>query len=285
MQEVAVKEAGDTYTADEFNNLPLNELQNMVTLTGLTFDSTDLTQLSQAVTHISSSAREYQCTGAANTYSLSSFSPVPVTEYFNGLVVVFLPSANNTGATTLNVESLGAISLLDSTGSPLVGGELVTTLLTRAIYIDGDFYLINVISKDISLINNLADQTSGSEGSLLVGHTNTTVNNVSPRAIATVKFDGINVATINSFNGVNVISAEAVDHGITRIYFNVGMDTTDYIVAGGILTAAANNETPYLLKFSADSQNYVTIYTYVSFGTNAQVAYSVDFSIQIYESR
>jgi len=284
MQEVAVKVAGDTYTADEFNDLPLNELQNMITLTGLTFSSTDLTQLSQAVTNLSSSAREYLDSGGANVYVLSSLNPVPPISYFEGMVVIFLPLADNTGATTLNVESIGAVPLVDSGGSPLIGGELVTTLLTRAIYSGGSFFLINVISKDVNLLNNLADQTPGSEGSLLVGHTNTTVNNAAPRAFATVKFVNFN---LDSAVGQNIISAELVSTGVTNIYFDQPMDTTNYIVTGAVLIAGAANTMAYSLKFETNSVNYVTVNTYtnIAFPAVEQFAQTVDFSIQVYESR
>ena len=63
--------------------------------------------------------------GSANAITVTSRSPF--TAYANGVFVGFKPTADNTGATTLNVNAIGAKSVRKMTingDAPLTGGEL-----------------------------------------------------------------------------------------------------------------------------------------------------------------
>ncbi len=60
--------------------------------------------------------------GSANTYTLT-LSPAP-TAYVDGMGVVVKVNAANTGATTLNVNGLGAKAIVDGKGSALTSGKL-----------------------------------------------------------------------------------------------------------------------------------------------------------------
>jgi hypothetical protein len=62
-------------------------------------------------------------TGIVNDYRVS-LTAAP-TSYVDGLMVWFKPAVTNTGASTLNVNSLGARSIRSSVRSALVGGELL----------------------------------------------------------------------------------------------------------------------------------------------------------------
>lgn len=73
--------------------------------------------------------------GIANAVTLTP--TVAATSYTNGAVYQFTPQSTNTGATTVNVSSLGAVSLVQgSSRSALNGGELVAGG-TYNIYYDG----------------------------------------------------------------------------------------------------------------------------------------------------
>lgn len=66
--------------------------------------------------------------GSANAITVTSRSPF--TAYANGVFVGFKPTADNTGATTLNVNAIGAKSVRKMTingDAPLTGGELKLT--------------------------------------------------------------------------------------------------------------------------------------------------------------
>lgn len=55
---------------------------------------------------------------------LGSITPA-ITAYSAGMIVVLTPAVTNTTATTLNVNSVGALSVLTVDGTACVGGELV----------------------------------------------------------------------------------------------------------------------------------------------------------------
>jgi hypothetical protein len=82
-------------------------------------------------------------TGTANTY-LVTLSTTP-SSYTNGMVVNFYTSNPNTGASTLNVMGasgyLGPITILESTGGPLVTGDILSTAVVTVVYSGGYFYL------------------------------------------------------------------------------------------------------------------------------------------------
>lgn len=48
--------------------------------------------------------------------------------YSAGMIIVFTPANTNTGATTLNIDSLGALAVLNLDGTACVGGELAATI-------------------------------------------------------------------------------------------------------------------------------------------------------------
>lgn len=48
--------------------------------------------------------------------------------YSAGMIIVFTPANTNTGATTLNIDSLGALAVLNTDGTACIGGELVATM-------------------------------------------------------------------------------------------------------------------------------------------------------------
>lgn len=60
------------------------------------------------------------------TASLTSATPAgTLTGYTAGLMVVIIPANNNTGATTLNINSLGALDVMNGNGGACTGGELI----------------------------------------------------------------------------------------------------------------------------------------------------------------
>jgi hypothetical protein len=69
------------------------------------------------------SARYSADTGAANA-AVVSYAPA-ITVLTDGMVLLFAAAATNTGATTLNVNGLGAKPVLGEAQAPLQGGEIV----------------------------------------------------------------------------------------------------------------------------------------------------------------
>lgn len=129
MKNVATKTTGSVYTADDYENGSQQELENAVTTSGQSLTSSDQNQLGKSLAGYAAVSSFYTDSGAANAYVLSpigSFqSPYAYTE---GMLIRFRPSANNTGASTVNVNSLGVVNikLADGTSDPS-SGDITTT--------------------------------------------------------------------------------------------------------------------------------------------------------------
>lgn len=81
-------------------------------------------------------------TGSANVHAIST-SQAP-SAYANGQLFYFRAGYTNSAATTLNVNSLGAIAVQSGeTMAALIGGEIIVNRLYQVIYYSSVFYLLN----------------------------------------------------------------------------------------------------------------------------------------------
>jgi hypothetical protein len=77
--------------------------------------------------------------GSANAQTLSPAPPLAA--YTNGLKLSFIAGATTTGAATLNVSSLGTVSMVDRDGFAVAAGSLVSGQLYTATYFGGSFFV------------------------------------------------------------------------------------------------------------------------------------------------
>ena len=129
MSAIALEEKTDLvdkFSAQEFNQ-SLREINNslyqVINKTGL-----DLTTVRKGL-DIYSNARMsgFSVGGTADAITLTSsgcFADMPILDYFNGMMVFFKPTLNNTGATTINIDTLGAKDIKTLLNSALQGGML-----------------------------------------------------------------------------------------------------------------------------------------------------------------
>lgn len=76
--------------------------------------------------------------GSGNTIT-ASVSGAAVTALSLGMSFTFVAAADNTGATTINIDSVGATSIRNADGTVLVGGEIVSGELV-SIFFDGTYF-------------------------------------------------------------------------------------------------------------------------------------------------
>jgi len=103
-----------------------NENNVLIQAADQVINTGDNDQTAKSVTIHSHDANYYSDSGVLNAYVLSMAntsrkSPVSYTE---GMLVRFRPGATNSGASTVNVASLGAKSIVTASNSALSGGEL-----------------------------------------------------------------------------------------------------------------------------------------------------------------
>jgi hypothetical protein len=80
-------------------------------------------------------------TGTANTYVLNYTANFQT--LVDGIVIYFKAANTNTGPSTLNVNGLGVVSIIQQSGQPLVNGMIPGNTLVEVMYLGGNFYLIS----------------------------------------------------------------------------------------------------------------------------------------------
>lgn len=120
---------GGNLAATEWNQVP-SELQNVIEALGQVLSAGDLDQLGKAVAGYVGAGDYYAESGAADAYVASPVGgkqgPPVLGSETDGLLVRFRPGNANTGASTLNVNGLGAKALVREDTSALQAGDLST---------------------------------------------------------------------------------------------------------------------------------------------------------------
>lgn len=80
--------------------------------------------------------------GAANAYTITS-TPA-LLSYSTRMIAVFAPTADNTGAATLNISGLGTKNIKSVFGADLVAGDLTTGTIYAAFYNGTEFRLLSI---------------------------------------------------------------------------------------------------------------------------------------------
>lgn len=137
---------GDPSTGTEGSYIPAEaaehaqrELVNLIERAGITPAHDNLEQAASAIAmHAAGGAFFGVDGGTANAAVLTSPAgasgfAVP-TAFFDGMTVVYMPTATNTGATTCNAWGLGAKPVYDWLGNAVTGGELVADRFTTLVY-------------------------------------------------------------------------------------------------------------------------------------------------------
>ncbi len=77
----------------------------------------------------------------------------------DGDEIIFYASHGNTGAATLNVDSIGAIALVDRTGAALISGDIVSGRLYTATYDATNTQF--VLDTTVNIVTNIVDVVQG----------------------------------------------------------------------------------------------------------------------------
>jgi len=92
-------------------------------------------------------------TGAANAYVLT-IANAGFSSYGSGLVIYWIPSHGNSGASTININGLGAVNITNVDGSALVSGQLVANQLAVIVSQGGNFVLTSLSTTSGSFTPN-----------------------------------------------------------------------------------------------------------------------------------
>lgn len=97
--------------------------------------------------------------GAADAYTLTPSNALPA--YGNRMVAIFAPTANNTGAATLNISGLGTKAIKTVTGAALGLGDLIVGYVYPVVYNGTEFRMMSITK---NYVDQLAFAASGLPG-------------------------------------------------------------------------------------------------------------------------
>lgn len=87
-------------------------------------------------------------TGSANAYVLNFTASF--TSYTDGIVIYWIPSNTNTSASTININGLGVINLVNGDGSTFQAGEITANIPVQILIKGGQAILLNPYSVNSS---------------------------------------------------------------------------------------------------------------------------------------
>jgi hypothetical protein len=97
-------------------------------------------------------------TGAANAYLLNFVATF--TTYQNGTVIYWVPSNNNSGASTINVNGIGVVNIVNPDGTALGANQILANRMTEIVYYNGAFQLVSLGNFTGSTIGTFGTETA-----------------------------------------------------------------------------------------------------------------------------
>ena len=133
-----------TIKKDKDNDLSTNDIL-IGQLVRVVYDGTNFQLLSPIYGQVNQSGAPLYAAdaGASDTYVIT-LNPVPAA-YATGMVVRFKANTKNTGAATLNVNSLGAKTIKKDQGADLADNDIAASQIVEVIYDGTNFQLLSPI--------------------------------------------------------------------------------------------------------------------------------------------
>jgi hypothetical protein len=110
----------------------------------------------------------------AGTNTITGSMTPDLTSYSTGMMVIFAPANNCTGGTTINIDSLGAKSIVKGDGAALESGDLQASTVHFLLYDGTNFVLVNPLS--FNLVNGTLSGTLSVTGNVTFNGTLSTNN-------------------------------------------------------------------------------------------------------------
>lgn len=124
--------------------------------------------------------------GGDDTYAVT-LDPVPAA-YYAGMEVNFKPTTANTGACTLDVNSLGAKTIKKSVSSDLATGDILAGQMVKVIYDGTNFQLVSATPGDVIF----AMQRNSSAQSIANATTVKILTNTADKTVGNINNDTVN---------------------------------------------------------------------------------------------
>lgn len=133
--------------------------------------------------------------GSTNAYVLNFTANF--TAYTDGTVIYWIPGNTNTGASTINVNGLGIVSIVNQDASALLGGQIIAGQIAQIMYLGGGFVLLSSAPVSGSFTGTL----TGVSGTVTASVQYTISGRIASLAIPSA-LTGVSTATTCSITGL-----------------------------------------------------------------------------------
>ena len=180
-------------------------------------------------------------TSVAGTNTITATAPVGMTGYVAGQVFRFIAAGANTGACTLNLNSIGAKSLVKTDGSALVSGDIASGAAVQVMYDGTNFQLLSDANGATETVTNLTvtgtlttnndatihGLTVGKGGGNVASNTahglNALASNTTGTYNTAIGLSALSVNTTGSRNtAVGALAATAITTGVSNVAIGIG---------------------------------------------------------------
>lgn len=207
-------------------------------------------------TGLQHSTEIYAASATGNDTYVVTLSPAP-TSYTNGMTIRFKTDVANTGAASLNVNGLGAITIKKNVSVDLVTGDVLANEILTVVYDGTNFQMLNApagISSLVGIYKNGADTKNSADAS--------TTQNIAHGLGVTPKSITIDAYAQSAATAV-FIQARTVYNGTTQTSFsgygsgNNGTVATTFTLNS--TAASAGNDQTGIVTF--DATNIIITWT------------------------
>ncbi len=242
-----------TIVDDDWANAVQEEICNVITAAGATLSKTVRTQLRDAIKSLdqTGAALYAASTTAANTYT-ATLSPVPLS-YSTGMVVFIKFTNHNTGAATINLNSLGAKSLKRADGSALAANDIADGMIAALAYDGTNFQVLNVNpAVYVTKLEHLNDTPSYTASTTAA---NTYTADLTPAALAYTTGMRVNIKFTNANTGAATINLNSL--GAKDLKRNDGTALSSGDIAAGQIASLVYDGTNFQL-ININTSSFVT---------------------------
>ena len=224
-------------------NIPMGS--NKITGLAVGTDATDAATLSQV-----QSTTVKLITSISGTDTITGALSPSLAAYAAGQMFYFIAAGANTGAVTLNINSLGAKSVTRDGSTALVAGDIASGEMVVVIYDGTRFQMLspNTFNGTLPVDKGGTGQTSYTDGQLLIG--NSTGNTLTKATLTA----GANITITNGAGSITI-------SGVSLPTMNIVSGTTQTAVASNhyVLTNASATTVTLPSSPSAGDVVWVTV--------------------------
>lgn len=216
--------------------------------------------------------------GAANTYNVTITNSA-LGSYQNGMQFEWIAHQNNTSAAQFNINGLGSVSILDSNGNSLSGGEILNGSLIHVEYYGGAVRLLAANKLGTLFVGGTSSGTASAQILTVVPSYFTLTSNyrilftcgISTTGATTATINGLTATAIKKRSPSGLIDLVANDMVLNQIYelvydgtyFELMNSTTGNVSLMNQGTSIANSGSGalelFLTKVTTPSNNYAIL--------------------------